>query len=107
MFHALLHRGPFIYTKDQSDPVEEFLEQYEQEYNTNAYNEQLYNSSNRNITHNKQQERTHNNIGSIYSQGIPKDNINMNQGDRNDNNSNDTRTQLGRLIKQPDRITYN
>ena len=49
-------------------PVEEFLKQYEHQHNkTSAYNEQLYNSSNRNITQNKQQERTHKNIRSTPS----------------------------------------
>ena len=94
------------YTK--SDNVEEFLKQYEQQHNKAiTYNEKLYNSSNRNITQNKQQERTHNNIGSTQSQRIPKHNINTNHRDRNDNNSNDMRTWYGSVIKKPDRLTYN
>ena len=45
-------RPAIQYTK--SDPVEEFLKQYEQQHNkTSAYNEQLYNSSDRNIKQNK------------------------------------------------------
>ena len=66
-----------------------------------------YISSNRNITHNKQQERTHNNIRSTQSEIIPKDNINTNHRHRNDNNSNYLRTWYGRLIKKPDRLIYN
>ena len=71
-----------------------------------ACSEQLYNSSNRNIMQNKQQERTDNNIISAQSQNIPKDNINTIHRDRTDNNSNYVRTQYERLIKKPDRLTY-
>ena len=82
------------------------MKQYKQQHNkTSTYNEQLYNSYNRHITQNKQQERTHNNTGSTQSQRFPKDNINTNHRDRIDNNSNDMRTQYGRLIKKPDRLT--
>ena len=38
----------------KSDPVQEFLKQYEQQSNkTSTYYKQLYNSSNSNITQNK------------------------------------------------------
>ena len=44
------------------------------------------------------------NIGSPQNQRIPKDNINTNHRDRNDNDSNGMRTQYGRLIKKSDNI---
>ena len=47
------------------------------------------------------------NFGSTQNQGIPKDNFNTNHRGRNDITSNDMRTQYGRLIKKPDRLTYN
>ena len=57
-------------------PVKGILKQYEQHNKTSAHNEQLYNSSNRNITQNNQQEKTHNSIRSAFSQRIPKNNDN-------------------------------
>ena len=90
----------------KSDPVEEFLKQFEQHHKTSTCNEQLFNSSNRNTTQNKQHERTHNNIGSAQSKRIPKDNIDTNHRDRNDYDNNGMRTWYGRLIKKLDRLKY-
>ena len=43
----------------------------------------------------------------MQSQEIPKDKINTNHIDKNDNDSNGIRTWFGSLIKSPDRLTYN
>ena len=92
----------------KSDPVEQFPKQYEQQHNkTSAYQEQLYDSSNRNTTQNKQKERTHINIRRPQGERLQKYNINTNQKDRNNNDSNGMKTWYGRLIKKPDRLTYN
>ena len=61
--------------------------------------ETLYKTSNKKMTHNS--------IRSVQRQRIPKDNINTNHRDRNDNDSNDTRIWYGRQMKKPDRLIYN
>ena len=85
------------------DPLEYLLKQYEnhaQHTKLNAYNEQLDNSSNKNIRQNMQQESTQHINKSAQNQTNPKDNINnrTTQRERKDNNDNYTRILYGRLI---------
>ena len=56
--------------------------------------------------HKTSNKKGHIPISEVQSQRIPKDTINTNHSDRNDNDSNGMRTWYGRLIKKPGRLTY-
>ena len=53
--------------------------------------------------------KTHNNIGNDHSERIAKDitSNRTNHRHRNEHNGNHIRTLYGRLIKKPERLTYN